>query len=165
MDGAAALAVLLKGADHLAARLRQVAAGREQAASAEVAGASMGEAVAALLAGGGAMGLDLAAYVVRFHAEAIQGGAIKRGSSDSGAGGGKTAGPVTSEQIAMLVSNLGLLERIDSTEIDRIFPFIERLNSGAIVDSLKAIIEVSLAELRRPVEPCIFSLTKIVKIS
>jgi brefeldin A-inhibited guanine nucleotide-exchange protein len=97
--------------------------------------------------------------------DAIQSGAIKRGSYDSAGVGGNAAGPVTSEQINTLVSNLGLLEQIDSTEINRIFTKSEKLNSEAIVEFVKALIKVSLDELRSPTEPRIFSLTKIVEIS
>eukprot|EP00850_Spirogloea_muscicola_P003472 SM000014S00260 [mRNA] locus=s14:364320:373142:+ [translate_table: standard] len=91
--------------------------------------------------------------------------AARRGSYDSAGVGGQGAGVVTPEQMSNLVVNLNMLEQIGSFEVSRIFARSERLNSEAIVDFVQALCKVSLEELRSPIDPRVFSLTKIVEIS
>lgn len=71
MAEGAVLAVSLKEADVLAARLAEVAAWRERAAALVAAGAGAAEAaVAVLVADGEAMGLDLRPHMDQLHARA-----------------------------------------------------------------------------------------------
>lgn len=91
--------------------------------------------------------------------------AARRGSYDSAGVGGHAAGVVTTEQMNNLVSNLNMLEQIDSFEMNRIFTRSQKLNGDAIVDFVKALCKVSMEELRSPSDPRVFSLTKIVEIS
>ncbi|KAJ7559093.1 hypothetical protein O6H91_04G069600 [Diphasiastrum complanatum] len=89
----------------------------------------------------------------------------RRGSYDSAGAGGLGSGAVTTEQMNNLVSNLNMLEQIDSLEVNKIFSRSHRLNSEAIVDFVKALCRVSMEELRSNSDPRVFSLTKIVEIS
>lgn len=89
----------------------------------------------------------------------------RRGSYDSTGVGGHATGTVSAEQMSNLVSNLHLLEQIGSFELSKIFTRSDRLNSEAIVEFVKALVKVSLEELRSPSDPRVFSLTKIVEIA
>ncbi|KAK8635509.1 hypothetical protein V6N13_004243 [Hibiscus sabdariffa] len=90
--------------------------------------------------------------------------AVMRGSYDS-AGIGGTTGTVTSEEMNNLVSNLNMLEKVGSAEMNRIFTRSQKLNSEAIIDFVKALCKVSMEELRSTSDPRVFSLTKIVEIA
>ncbi|CAK7347931.1 unnamed protein product [Dovyalis caffra] len=90
---------------------------------------------------------------------------VMRGSYDSAGIGGNTAGAVTSEQMNNLVSNLNMLEKVGSSEMNRIFTRSQKLNSEAIIDFVKALCKVSMEELRSASDPRVFSLTKIVEIA
>jgi brefeldin A-inhibited guanine nucleotide-exchange protein len=48
-----------------------------------------------------------------------------------------------------LVSNLNILEKIGSFEINHVFAHSQRLNSEAIVDFVKALYKVSMDSLRQ----------------
>ncbi|KAI3851641.1 hypothetical protein MKW92_012998 [Papaver armeniacum] len=91
--------------------------------------------------------------------------AARRGSYDSAGVGGHSSGSVTSEQMSNLVSNLNMLEQVESSEMNRIFARSQRLNSEGIIDFVKALCKVSMDELRSTSDPRVFSLTKIVEIA
>ncbi|KAI3969634.1 hypothetical protein MKX01_020195 [Papaver californicum] len=91
--------------------------------------------------------------------------AVVRGGSYDSATVGVNSGPVTPEQIHHFISNLNLLDQIGNFELNHIFAHSPRLNSEAIVAFVKALCKVAIVELQSPIDPRVFSLTKIVEIA
>lgn len=90
---------------------------------------------------------------------------VRGGSYDSTSTGGKSPGPITPEKISSFILNLNLLDQIGNFELNHVFANSQRLNSEAIVAFVKALCKVAISELQSPMDPRVFSLTKIVEIA
>lgn len=90
---------------------------------------------------------------------------VRGGSYDSTSLGVNASGLVTPEQISNFISNLNLLDQVGNFELNHIFAHSQRLNSEAIVAFVKALCKVSMSELQSPMDPRVFSLTKIVEVA
>ncbi|KAK8937385.1 Brefeldin A-inhibited guanine nucleotide-exchange protein 1 [Platanthera zijinensis] len=90
---------------------------------------------------------------------------VRGGSYDSASLGSNIAGLVSPEQINNFITNLHLLDQIGSFELNHICAHSERLNGDSIVAFVRALCKVSMAELQSPIDPRVFSLTKIVEIA